>query len=126
MLVRNWMAYDPFTVEPDTAMLDADRIMRENKIRGLPVVKGKKLVGIVTERDIKAASASSATSLSVHELIYLLAHLKVNEIMSKDPRYRGFMIAPIVPKLFETLTILAFVAPFRLLVSSQVLCQCIL
>jgi acetoin utilization protein AcuB len=85
MLIRNWMTRDPITVEPDTPMMDADHIMKENKIRGLPVVKGKKLVGIVTDRDIKAASPSAATTLDMHELLYLLAKIKVKEIMTKDP-----------------------------------------
>jgi acetoin utilization protein AcuB len=85
MLIRNWMTRDPITVEPDTPMMDAEHIMKENKIRGLPVVKGKKLVGIVTDRDIKAASPSAATTLDMHELLYLLAKIKVKEIMTKDP-----------------------------------------
>lgn len=85
MLIRNWMTRDPVTVEPDTSMLDAEHIMKENKIRRLPVMKGGKLVGILTEHDLKAASASSATTLDVHELMYLLARVKVREIMTKEP-----------------------------------------
>jgi acetoin utilization protein AcuB len=85
MLIRNWMTRDPITVEPDTSMLDAEHIMKENKIRRLPVMKGGKLVGILTEHDLKAASASSATTLDVHELMYLLARVKVREIMTKEP-----------------------------------------
>lgn len=85
MLIRNWMTRDPITVEPDTPMMEAEHIMKENKIRGLPVMKGKKLVGIVTDRDIKAASPSAATTLDMHELLYLLAKVKVKEIMTKDP-----------------------------------------
>lgn len=85
MLVRNWMTPDPITVEPDTSMLDAEHLMKENKIRCLPVMKGGRLVGIVTEHDVKAASSSTATTLDVHELMYLLSKVKVKEIMSKDP-----------------------------------------
>lgn len=85
MLTRNWMTPNPVTVDPDTPMLDADHLMKENRFRCLPVVKRDKLVGIVTEHDIKAASASSATTLDVHELLYLLSKIKVQEIMSKDP-----------------------------------------
>jgi acetoin utilization protein AcuB len=85
MLVRNWMSPDPITVEPDTPMLDAEHLMKENKIRCLPVMKGGKLVGIVTEHDIKAASASTATTLDVHELMYLVSKIKVKEIMTKNP-----------------------------------------
>lgn len=85
MLIRNWMTRDPITVDPETPMMDAEHLMKDNKIRGLPVVKGKKLVGIVTDRDIKAASPSAATTLDMHELLYLLAKIKVKEIMTKDP-----------------------------------------
>jgi acetoin utilization protein AcuB len=79
------MTPNPITVEPDVSMLDAEHIMKENKFRCLPVVKGDKLVGIITEHDIKAASASSATTLDVHELVYLLSKIKVKEIMSRNP-----------------------------------------
>lgn len=85
MLVRDWMTIDPITVGPDTSMMDADHLMKENRIRCLPVMKRGKLVGIVTEYDIKAASASSASSLDVHELMYLISKIKVEEITSKDP-----------------------------------------
>lgn len=85
MLIRNWMTPDPITVDPDTSMLDAEHLMKENKIRCLPVMKGGRLVGIVTEHDIKAASASTATTLDVHELMYLVSKIKVKEIMTKDP-----------------------------------------
>jgi CBS domain-containing protein len=51
----------------------------------LPVMKKGKLVGIVTDRDLKRASASAATSLEVHELLYLLTEIKVKEVMTKDP-----------------------------------------
>lgn len=85
MLIRNWMTPDPITVEPDTSMLEAEHLMKENKIRCLPVMKGGKLVGIVTEHDVKAASASSATTLDVHELMYLVSKVKVKEVMTKEP-----------------------------------------
>ena len=85
MLIRNWMTPDPIVVEPDTPMLDAEHLMKENKIRCLPVMKGSKLVGIITEHDIKAASASTATTLDVHELVYLLSKIKVRDIMINNP-----------------------------------------
>jgi acetoin utilization protein AcuB len=51
----------------------------------LPVMKKGKLVGIVTDRDLKKASASDATTLEIHELLYLLTKIKVNDIMTRDP-----------------------------------------
>jgi acetoin utilization protein AcuB len=58
--------------------------MKENNIRRLPVMHKGKLVGMVTDRDIKEASPSKATTLDVHELYYLLSELKVKDIMSKN------------------------------------------
>jgi len=51
----------------------------------LPVMEKDKLVGIITDRDLKRASASDATSLDIHELIYLLSDIKIKQIMTKDP-----------------------------------------
>ena len=58
--------------------------MRENRIRRLPVVSGGKLVGIVSDRDLKGALPSRATSLDVWELHGLIDKLKVAEIMTKN------------------------------------------
>ena len=79
------MTKNPITVESDTYVLDAQKIMKENNIRRLPVLDKGKLVGIVTKHDLLEASPSPATSLSVHELNYLLSKMKVKEIMKKNP-----------------------------------------
>jgi acetoin utilization protein AcuB len=84
MLVRDWMTTDPITVGPDTSVMKASQIMKENNVRRLPVVdEAGKLAGIVSDRDLKEASPSKATTLDVHELYYLLSELKVKDIMSK-------------------------------------------
>lgn len=49
--VKDIMIEKPLTVNPDTAIMDAMRKMQDNKIGCLPVVKGKELVGIITEMD---------------------------------------------------------------------------
>jgi acetoin utilization protein AcuB len=79
------MTKDPITVEPKTSLPDAHRIMRQHKIRKLPVLEGEKLIGIVTYDMVLEASPSPATSLSIQELHYLLAEMKVEEIMDKNP-----------------------------------------
>jgi acetoin utilization protein AcuB len=76
------MTSDVMTIDEDTSMMKASEIMRENNIRRLPVMHKGKLVGIVTDRDIKEASPSKATTLDVHELYYLLSELKIKDIMS--------------------------------------------
>jgi acetoin utilization protein AcuB len=85
MLVSNWMSKNVITVEVDDSMHDAMKRMKEKDIRMLPVLKKGKLVGVVTDRDIKRASASDATTLDVHELLYLVSKIKVGNIMTKDP-----------------------------------------
>jgi len=82
------MSVDVITVEEDTSMMKASIIMKENKIRCLPVVdKGGKVVGIVTDRDLRDASPSKATTLDVYELNYLLSSMKVRDIMTKEIVY---------------------------------------
>lgn len=84
MLVRERMTHNPITVREDTSLDDALRIMRENKVRRLPVLDKKgKLVGIVSEKDLLYASPSPATSLSVWEIHSLIAKIKVSELMTK-------------------------------------------
>ncbi len=86
MLISEWMTKNPITAGPDTSLMQATKLMKENTIRRLPIVDDSgKLVGIVTDRDIKSASPSQATTLEVHELYYLLSELKLKTIMTKNP-----------------------------------------
>ena len=86
MLISDWMTKDVVTVEPDVSMMKISKILKEKHIRRLPVVDaGKKLLGIVTDRDIKEASPSKATTLDIHELYYLLSEIKVKDIMTVKP-----------------------------------------
>jgi acetoin utilization protein AcuB len=83
MLVKDRMTPDPKTVSPDASHPEALRMLRKEKFRYLPVVdKAGKVVGMVTETDLLHAAPSSATSLSVFEMNYLLANLKIHEVMS--------------------------------------------
>lgn len=84
MQVKDRMTSDPIVVMDTTPFEDALRVMRERKVRRLPVVnKDGRLVGIVAERDLLYASPSPATSLSVFEVHYLLAKMSVGEVMTK-------------------------------------------
>jgi len=85
MFVKDRMTHPVITVHPDVPIMEAREIMRREHIRRLPVVdKHGNLVGIVTEKDILNASPSSATTLSVWELNYLLTKVTVGEIMTRD------------------------------------------
>jgi acetoin utilization protein AcuB len=85
MRIRDVMTKNPVTIDSETLVLDAQKVMKENNIRRLPIVDKGKLVGIITQHDLLEASPSPATSLSIHELNYLLAKMKVKEIMKKNP-----------------------------------------
>ncbi len=84
MLVKNWMSKNVITVDENDSMQDAMKYLKEHDIRMLPVMKKGKVIGIVTDRDLKRASASDATTLEVHELLYLLTKIKVKDIMTRD------------------------------------------
>ena len=84
MFVGRRMTRNLITANEDTSVLKVKNLLKEHNIDQLPVVERKKLVGIVTDRDIRENSASPASSLSVHELNYLLSDMKVEEIMTRD------------------------------------------
>jgi acetoin utilization protein AcuB len=85
MRIRDFMKSDVVTVDVDTPLLEAQEIMRQRKIKRLPVMKKGKLVGLVTKHMLLEASPSPATTLSVYELNYLLSKMTVREVMAKDP-----------------------------------------
>lgn len=85
MLVKNWMSKPAITIDADDPMNDAIKLLKNHNIKMLPVMEKDKLVGIVTDRDLKRASASDATSLEIHELLYLISKIKIREIMTKSP-----------------------------------------
>lgn len=84
-LVRDWMTPDVIFVSSETPLSEADQLIVDNMIRRLPVVDNGKLVGICTYGDIREARPSSATSLSVWELNYLLSQLTIKDIMTPNP-----------------------------------------
>ncbi len=85
MLVGDRMTKRPITVTEDTSVDKALQLMREEKVRRFPVLdKHGKLVGIVSEKDLLYASPSPATTLSVYEIPYLLAQIKMRDLMTKE------------------------------------------
>jgi len=81
MYVSDWMTKKVFTVGPDDYLSDAITLMKEKNIKHLPVVKGGRLRGIISDRDIKEYTPSKATCLDVYELHYLLAKTKIKDLM---------------------------------------------
>lgn len=85
MLIRYWMSTPVITAGKKDSMQVAINLMKENHIRLLPVVTAQgKLCGIISDRDLKQASASDATSLDIHELLYLISKIKLADIMTRD------------------------------------------
>jgi len=82
--VKDWMTRDPVVISSKTTLPEAYKLMKERHIRRLPVVDHDKLVGIVTLGDVREASPSDATTLSIYELNYLLAQLTVDRIMTRN------------------------------------------
>jgi len=84
MIVAKRMMRNPVFVDENDSMKKAMDILKEREIRHLPVLKGgDKLVGILTETDIKQASPSPATALEIREIYYLLDKVKVKQIMTR-------------------------------------------
>ncbi|MCA9914375.1 MAG: CBS domain-containing protein [Anaerolineae bacterium] len=80
--VREWMTSPVVSIAPTTPISNAHQIMKENGIRRLPVLEGERVVGIITIGDVREASPSDATTLSIWELNYLWAQLTAEKVMS--------------------------------------------
>lgn len=85
MLVQNWMSRPVITIDADANMPKAAELLKKHKIHALPVIKKEKLVGLLTDSDLKRASASDATSLDAFELAYIIQKIKITQIMSAEP-----------------------------------------
>ena len=71
------------TVETRASLRQAQRLLDQYKIRHLFVMDGKRLVGIVTDRDLRRAAPSSKSPLTTHEREEFMDELKVVEVMSR-------------------------------------------
>jgi len=84
MKVRDMMQQNLVTVTPTMSLAQVQRFMHDKRIRHLPVVRGHHLVGIVTDRDIRDASPSPATTLSKGEIQYQMDTTPVRSCMSRN------------------------------------------
>jgi len=83
MYVKNWMKTDVITATKGDSFHKVAKSMKDMKIRHMPVVnKDGKVIGMISDRDVKLASPSAATSLSKGEIGYLLEKITVAEIMN--------------------------------------------
>jgi len=84
ILVKDWMIAPVITVEASSPISAAHHLMKNNNVRRLPVLNNDKLVGIITIGDVREASPSDATTLSIWELNYLWAQLTAEKIMTRN------------------------------------------
>ena len=86
MIIERRKTKNPVTIYPEASVVEASDLMKKEKVHRLPVLdKDKNLVGVISEKDILFATPSPASSLSIHEMAYLLSKLTVKKIMSKNP-----------------------------------------
>lgn len=88
--VERWMTTNPVTIDADATVIEAMHLMKERKIRRLPVMKKGKIAGILTETMLKDFTPSKATTLDTWELHYLLSKTPVTKAMNPKP----FMVTP--------------------------------
>ncbi len=84
IFVKDYMSATVISVTAETPITQAHQIMKKNNIRRLPVMDNNNLEGMVTIGDVREASPSGATTLSIWELNYLWSQIKVGSIMSKE------------------------------------------
>ena len=86
MRVSKWMSAKVVTLQPTDSISVAIHVMKEKRIRRIPIVNASgKLVGIVSDRDLKDVSPSRATTLDIWELHAVLDKLKIADVMTKKP-----------------------------------------
>jgi acetoin utilization protein AcuB len=85
MYVKDWMTPDPMTVEAKDSLMHARVLMKRHSIRHLPVLSGDRIVGLLSDRDLRDYTPSHCTSLDVFEMHYLIAKLTVDDAMTPRP-----------------------------------------
>src|SRR5215813_4056885 len=78
--VRDLMTPAPLAISPETSVHEAYRLMQDQRLGHLPVCEDGRLVGLLSERDLRLVLPSPATSLAAHEVHSLLERLTVAEI----------------------------------------------
>jgi acetoin utilization protein AcuB len=85
MLVKNWMSKPAIIVNADAMLVDAINLLQKHEIHTLPVMAGVRLVGIVTDQDLKNASAPDCTSSTSPNGLDHRLQKAISEIMTLNP-----------------------------------------
>ena len=83
MLIKEWMSKSVITIDSKDFLTDAAKLFKTKVISMLPVLKDGKLIGILTDGDVKKAMPSDATSLDKYEIMSLLDKITIESVMSK-------------------------------------------
>lgn len=85
MRVGDYMTHKVFTVSEETSIKEAVRMLLPHHIRHLPVTNGSRLVGIVTDRDIRRASPGLLSGIGREDYEQVLLTTPVSRIMTREP-----------------------------------------
>ena len=85
MLVRDWMTENVITLNENDSVIKAMQLFKEHQIRRIPVVNGDKLVGIITDRDVKSITPPKGFSMDMYETYYIMSNLKIKDVMTTNP-----------------------------------------
>ncbi|HZZ83603.1 MAG TPA: CBS domain-containing protein [Anaeromyxobacteraceae bacterium] len=83
--VGSWMTPNPVTIDADASIVEAIHTLKEKNVRRLPVMRGGKVAGVITEKMLLSYTPSKATSLDHWEVQYLLGKTPVSEAMNPSP-----------------------------------------
>ena len=85
MVVRDIMTTDLTTLSEDEVLLDATLILARGGFRHIPILNDKKLVGIVTDKDVKHYTPSILSGIPPEEYNRLMATTPLSKIMTRNP-----------------------------------------
>jgi acetoin utilization protein AcuB len=87
--VKDWMTPAPDTIGPERSVVEARRMMDAGGYRHLPVVEGARVIGIVSDRDLRSAWPSAALELNGDDANRVLDRTPVRRIMTQKPLVVG-------------------------------------
>ena len=83
--VEQWMTPNPITIEVNASIIEAMHLMKEKKIRRMPVTCSGKFCGLITERMIKGFTPGQSSSMDTWEIHYVLSKATVQDAMNPHP-----------------------------------------
>ena len=85
MLVRDYMTTELVTVQETDTLLDATMFFVRSTFRHLPVVRGRQLVGVITERDVKQYAPSVLSGISAEDYNSIMETTPISRVMARSP-----------------------------------------